>query len=239
MLPDYFLSSLAGAFRCSSLGMYFGWQKDKIPDCPWYRFNCNTYRKAALYDLSWSLFNFHLQKPSVQPICVWLSLGMAGPVAEENQGGEWKSQMPEACLPEGNPHTGRGYAWLHLWRYTAIQFLNILVMPYSWACWRTHSSAFILMCTHISVRSFIHALPIYDACTQVLRGQKPNHTAALNDPRLCELSSQLLWVMPYTLFLALHASSHRAMWVCSEQSVLLVTPRGRGSLHTPWAVPSH
>lgn len=89
------------------------------------------------------------------------------------------------------------------------------------------------MCPHISIYSFIHTPSIYDACTQILRGQNPNHIAAVNESGLTELSAELRSYDSHTLCLALHASSHQVMLVRLEQAVLLVTPRGHGSLHTP------
>lgn len=46
---------------------------------------------------------------------MWLSLGLAGSVAKEDQGGQWKPTLSEASLPEGDPHPGRGYSGLYMW----------------------------------------------------------------------------------------------------------------------------
>lgn len=54
------------------------------------------------------------QQSSVQPICVRLSLGLAGSVAEEDAGGQRKPSLSEASLPEGDPHPGRGHPRLHM-----------------------------------------------------------------------------------------------------------------------------
>lgn len=59
------------------------------------------------------------QQSSVQPIRVRLSLGLAGPVAEEDAGGQWKPSLSEASLSEGDPHPGRGHPRLHLWRWAS------------------------------------------------------------------------------------------------------------------------
>lgn len=48
---------------------------------------------------------------------MWLSLGLAGSVAKKDQGGQWKPSLPEAGLPEGDPHPGRGHSGLYMWRW--------------------------------------------------------------------------------------------------------------------------
>ena len=59
------------------------------------------------------------QQPSVQPICVRLSPGLAGSVAEEDASGQRKPSLSEARLPEGDPHPGRGHPRLHMWRWAS------------------------------------------------------------------------------------------------------------------------
>lgn len=73
----------------------------------------STVRRTLMKDLKLCFCLW--QQSSVQPVRVRLSLGLAGSVAEEDAGGQWKPSLSEASLPEGDPHPGRGHPRLHMW----------------------------------------------------------------------------------------------------------------------------
>lgn len=142
----------------------------------------------------------------------------------------WWAETPDArSQPSWRKSPYR--TWLHLTSPVMVSsFLNTLIMPCSWICWWSHSSAFIWMCTHRSIYSFMHAPSIYDACTQVPRGRNPNHMAALNESGLAELSSaQSLWVI-YTLLSITHV-------FLSSHASLIRTDRASGHSSEPWITP--
>lgn len=75
------------------------------------------FSRTLMKDLKWCFCLW--QQSSVQPICVRLSPGLAGSLAEEDAGGQWEPSLSEASLPEGDPHPGRGHPRLHMWRWAS------------------------------------------------------------------------------------------------------------------------
>lgn len=138
----------------------------------------------------------------------------------------WWVEIPGArSLPSWRKSPYR--TWLCL--TSPVMVHSYPISQHTEACWWSHSSAFILMCTHISICFFLHAPFNYNAGTQVLRGQNPNHTAALNVPGLCELSLQLLWVM-YSFLSIAHIFS-------SNPVSLIRAIRASGHSSGPWITP--
>lgn len=54
------------------------------------------------------------QKPPVQPLQLQLPPGLARQVVEEEANRKWEPPVPEALLPQGDSHPGRGHPGLHL-----------------------------------------------------------------------------------------------------------------------------
>lgn len=54
------------------------------------------------------------QKPPVQPLQLQLPPGLARQVAEEEAGRQREPPVPEAILPQGDSHPGRGHPGLYL-----------------------------------------------------------------------------------------------------------------------------